>query len=88
MSTFLAIAGPAGWTALIIRAWRRGRQLSVMLDDVRQLNDKTQRTNQQSRERLAKANAELVYVRMLRRYHERQASTCHSAAYKGREAPV
>jgi hypothetical protein len=88
MNSFLAIAGPAGWTALIIRAWRRGRQLNVMLDDVRQLNDKTQRTNQQSRERLAKANAELMYVRMLRHYHERQASTCHSAAYKGTEAPV
>ncbi len=88
MTTILAIAGPAGWTALIIRAWLHGRQLNVMLDDVRQLNDKTQRTNQQSRERLAKANAELVYVRMLRRHYERQTSTCGSTSYKGTEAPV
>lgn len=88
MNTFLAIAGPAGWTALIIRAWLRGRQLNVMLDDVRQLNDKTQRINEQSRERLAKANAELVYVRMLRRHYERQTSTSRSTAYKGTEAPV
>lgn len=86
MTTFLAIAGPAGWTALIIRAWLRGRQLNVML--VRQLNDKTQRINEQSRERLAKVNAELVYVRMLRRHYERQTSTCGSTSYKGTEAPV
>ena len=88
MTTFLAIAGPAGWAALIIRAWLRGRQLNVMLDDVRQLNDKTQRINEQSRERLAKANAELVYVRMLRRHYERQTSTRGSSNYKGTEAPV
>lgn len=88
MNTFLAIAGPAGWTALIIRAWRRGRQLDAMLNDVRQLHDKAQRHDRRSRERLAKVNAELAYVRMLRRHYERQTSTCGSTSYKGTEAPV
>lgn len=88
MTTVLAIAGPAGWTVLMLRAWRRGRQLDAMLNEVRELNDKAQRNNQQSRERLARTNAELLFVRMLRRHVERQASTCNASHHRGTEAPV
>lgn len=81
MSTFLAIAGLLGWAWLIVRAWHKGRKLDAM-------TDRAMAHHRDTRERLDKVNAELVYVRMLRCHHERQASTCHSTAYKGTEAPV
>lgn len=77
----LAIAGPLGWAWLTVRAWQKGRRLDRMTDHAMQIH-------RQSRERLDKVNAELVYVRMLRHHHERQASTCHGNVYKGSEAPV
>lgn len=88
MSTFLAVAGPIGWATLMVRAWRQRRRWEALMADTTRLHDKAQQHQRDARKRLARANAELAYVRMLRRHNERQASTRSADNYRGNCAPV
>ena len=77
----LAIIGPISWTWLSIRAWCRLRHADKMLDEL----DVMLAMRQTGIDRI---NADLLSVKMLRAYNERQASTLRASFYKGTEAPV
>lgn len=81
VSLALAIAGPLGWTWLTVQSWRRLRRANKLLDALDVMIIERQSS-------INKVNADLLSVKMLRAYSERQASTQRASFYKGTEAPV